>query len=404
MHMPTRYNVLYILVDELRRQSVGHLGGPPVTPRIDRLAADGATFAGVSCAYPMCSPSRAALLTGRWPHALTDTAGEPYLLNTRRLDPKWRTYGNVLTDAGYACGWIGKWHNDAGPARTFIPPGPRRGGFDGYWAGVEPSSPRLAPFYFDEDGRKITPGATWEPEMQIDLAERFLEGHAAGDRPFCLTVSMLPPHAPLALPASHQHLLAEAEAALEAVGGRDALHPNVPGRLLEEAWHESIAYHANTLGIDRCVGRLLDALDRLGLADGTLVVFTSDHGDHLLSHGLTGKNQAYEEALAVPLVLRLPDVIPPGVRIDELTSQIDLVPTMYDLCGVGVPDEVQGRSLVPLLARAAGGGPARGLLQRGAPSLVRLPLRPGCRRQHAGGDDEAVEARRPLRRQHRRGC
>ena len=135
--------------------------------------------------------------------------------------------------------------------------------------------------------------------MQTDLAIEFLREQSNAKQPFALMVSWLPPHGPHDLPSDEQPLFTRAQEEL-AAHPDNALRANVPDRLREVALEESVTYHANVLGVDALVGRLTQTLGELGLAENTIVVFTSDHGDCLWSHGLQGKNQFYEEAAAIP--------------------------------------------------------------------------------------------------------
>lgn len=347
----TRPNILYILVDQLRRDALGHHGGPMPTPHLDRLADEGVSFSRAYCAYPMCFPARAALLSGQCCHALRDAEGEPYMYNNRRLALDTPTYAKALRDAGYRCGYVGKWHNDAG-GQKFIPPGPRRQGFDDYFAGTEGGSPRTQPFIFTDEGEKIEYGEMWEPDLQTQLACDYLTTASKREEPFCLVVSYVPPHEPLDLPSTRADLLDRAKQTLD-----PQLRPNVPDRLAEQAHRQHLEYYANVLGIDDCVGDLLNSLDQNNLADDTLVMFVADHGDHLLSHGLRGKNQGYEEAVAVPTIFRWPSKIKPTGLHNTFVNHIDLAPTLLDFAGVEPPDSMQGRSLAPLLRGETDAGP-----------------------------------------------
>lgn len=339
-------NVLFILVDQLRRQAVGHLGGPVHTPNIDALARGGVSFTRGYCAYPMCTPTRAALLTGRYCHALRDTEGRAYMFNNRRLELEVDTYAKMLGDRGYRCGYVGKWHNDGGGGH-FVPPGPRRQGFDDFFAGTEGSTPPTAPFVFDDDGRKRSFGEAWEPDVQVDLALRYLDRVADAAEPFCLTVSFSPPHAPLDFPPGRGALLDRARSQL------DSLRPNVPERLNEDARTISERYHAAVIGIDECVGELVGALEDHGIRGNTLVVFVSDHGDHLLSHGLRGKNQCYEEAVGVPMIFNRPGTIREAGPVNAFANHIDVAPTLLDLCGIPSGEQMHGTSLAKLLRNDA---------------------------------------------------
>jgi len=340
-------SILFILCDQLRRDSIGHLGGPVPTPNIDRLAREGVTFCQAYTNYPMCTPARAAILTGRWPHALRDEHGSPYFRNDVLLDVDEIGLAKSLRDAGYRCANIGKWHLDRSGSGGHVPEGPRRHGFDDYWLAVHASHAHSNPFYYDSDGTRVDCGEVWEPDVQVRLALDYLEDCAGDDRPFFLHLSFGPPHAPFDLPPTRADLFDRVRAM------NLDLSPNVPHRVAELAREEMIGYHANVMGIDDVVGELLRGLDDLGLAGNTIVVFTSDHGSMLFSHGLREKNQFYEESAAVPLIVRLPGVVRQGVETSAFAHLSDIAPTLLAMCGVAVPDRMQGKSFAPLLTGQA---------------------------------------------------
>lgn len=349
--MAGKPNILFILVDQMRRDSVAHWGGPVPTPNLDRLAREGVSFRQAYCVNPMCTPARAALLTGRFNHALRDEDGDPYFLNDRLLATSEVTLARSLRDAGYDCSYIGKWHTDSAPGATHIPRGPRRQGFDGYWAGINCGSHRTEPFYFTDDGQRVDCGVRWEPDMQTDLAIDYLRRAAKEEAPFFLMMSYLPPHFPFDLPPERQDLFNRADDYAR------ALRPNVPARVSEEARAASIGYHANVMGIDDNVGRLLETVDTLGLGQETIVVFTSDHGDDLFSHGLCGKNQFYEEAAAIPLIIRWPGEVKTGVATETFVNLTDLAPTLLDAAATDIPARMQGKSVLPFLRGERESGP-----------------------------------------------
>ncbi len=336
-------HIIFIFPDQMRRDSLGSEGGPVPTPRMDRLAREGTSFARAYCNYPMCTPSRATLFTGRPAASLRDDCGRPYLANDRQLDPTETTYAHVLNAAGYCCSYFGKWHNaaDRGP----IPPGPLRLGFDGAFHSFQVAAPRLAPLDYDDDGQPVPSSASWTPFHETDCAIKVLESrHRSG--PQMLALAYSPPHEPYdELPPELHHLFEEARTHL----ARAPLPANVPAELAEEAREMRALYYAQVMGIDCAIGRLLDALDRLGIADNTLVVLSSDHGDQLLSHGLRSKNQCYDASLRVPLVFHWPGRIAAGRRIEHPVSLVDLAPTLVDFGMAPIPGRMIGRSLKPVL-------------------------------------------------------
>ncbi len=360
-------NVLLVFCDQLRPHALASYGGPVPTPNLDRVAGEGVRFSQAYCTYPMCTPARAALLTGRFCHALRDQQDYPYLYNNQLLDLDAPTFAKTLTAAGYNCSYIGKWHTDDAKYGKFIPRGPRRQGFDDEFYGLQCFSDITNPWHFSDDGQeKIQGTKSWEPDHQTDLAEDYLrraaERRQREGTPFCLTISYNPPHGPTDLPSERQHLLQTAREYIKET------RPNVPGynsetasatatNLYEEALESYVRYHANVMGIDECVGRLLSVLEHTELRDNTLVIFTADHGDDLLSHGCTGKNQFYEEAALIPLLINFPGQISEGRETSEFVNIVDLAPTILDFCGVQPDERVQGHSLKPLLTGETEKGP-----------------------------------------------
>jgi arylsulfatase A-like enzyme len=164
-------------------------------------------------------------------------------------------------------------------------------------------------------------------------------------------VSGLPPHGPLDLPPRYEPWREEAARRLAALGHR----ANVPERVRAAADEEWIGYHANVIGVDAIVGRLLAALDAAGLAEDTVVMLTSDHGSHVLSHGLRGKNQCYEEAVKVPWIVRWPGRIVAGRQAGDFCGLVDFAPTLLELAGVAAEPAMQGRSLAGVLLRGERG-------------------------------------------------
>lgn len=347
-------NVLFIMTDDLRRDSLSFYGGPVETPHLDKLASESVAFNQAYCVYPMCTPSRASFLTGRFPHALTDVNDRTYFFNDWLLDTNEVTVAKSLSSAGYRCAYIGKWHNDKGNAGTHIPRGRRRLGFNDFWAGVNARSHRTHPFYFNDNGEKIEVGEKWEADLEADLTVDYLKKAAAEEngKPFFLVCSLNPPHGPLDLSVNRKYLLEEAEKQFS------GLRPNVPPQVEDEAKDLWIKYHANVLGVDDVVGRLMRTLDKLDLSKNTLVVFTADHGESLFSHGLQGKNQFYEEATAIPLFFRAPSgQMLSGKLTSEFANMTDIAPTVLEFCGIPVPERMQGKSLLPLLTGRTDSGP-----------------------------------------------
>jgi len=332
-----RPNLLFVFADQWRAQNIGYLDPEVHTPHLDRFAAEGARFDNAVSALPVCTPYRAMMLTGRY--ALSTRM----LLNDVRLPESEISIAEVLKDAGYQTGYVGKWHLD-GPWRwEWTPPGPRRQGFD-FWAGIDCQHRYLDAFYYRDTPEKIRIEG-YEPDHQTDVAIEFLRERQM-DKPFCLFLSWAPPHDPYdQVPEEFLDLYDPASITLRQ-NCRDERH------------RKQIAqYYAHITALDTCFGRLMTTLDELGLRENTVVVFTSDHGDMLGSQGRAKKQLPWEESLMVPFLLRHPGVVKAGSRIESPLNAVDIMPTLLALLGVPSPSCVEGSDLSHLLLGGSGRAP-----------------------------------------------
>jgi len=329
VHKRRRPNVLFILPDQLRAQSVGCLGNSEViTPNIDRLAAEGLTFENTVSNTPVCCPARAILMTGQYCHSNGMTA------NDLRLSVDHTCVAQVFQAGGYRTGFIGKWHLDGGPRNPgFVPPGPRRQGFE-YWAANQCSHEHFRNWYFRDTAEPIKTDK-FETDVWADLGVEFLEETKNDDRPFFLCVFSGPPHNPYKAPPEY-----------ESKYNPDTLtmRPNYqPGEGLPTP-KDIASYYAMTTSIDDQVGKLLKCLDDLGLREDTIVLFSSDHGDMLGSQGMPLKRKPWEESIRVPGIIRYPREVQAGGREDSLLSIVDFAPTLLGMCGLHIPGEMQGHN------------------------------------------------------------
>ncbi|MBS1815683.1 MAG: sulfatase [Acidobacteria bacterium] len=329
-----RPNVLYILCDEWRAQSLGYAGDPNVkTPAIDALAAQSVNVSQMISGLPVCCPYRATLMTGQYP--LTHGV----FINDVPLEPKDTTLGEAFQHAGYKTGYIGKWHLYGSPdghygrRESYIPPD-KRFGFE-YWKACECTHDYNKSIYYEgnDPTPKIWPG--YDAIAQTDDACNFLADHAKQKDPFFLVLSFGPPHFPLhTAPADDQAMWK---------GHNIVLRPNVPKELAEQAKNDLRGYYAHMTALDECVKKLMEMLDKQGLADDTIVIFTADHGDMMRSQGLTTKQFPWEESLRVPFLIRSPKQLGRNGRENKLLmSAVDIMPTLLGMCSIPVPKTVQG--------------------------------------------------------------
>ena len=345
MNEAKRPNLLFVFADQLRACACGCYGDDFArTPTLDALAAGGVRATNCFANSPVCGPMRGTMWTGTHPTRHGVVAND---LAVRTDLP---SLGTSLRDAGYRTGYVGKWHLDGVPRRKFTPPGPRRLGFDDFWAAFNCAHDYFRPYYFRDTGKRIEPGG-YEPVVQTDLACQFLQTAKDDPRPFALVVSWGPPHDPYPqVPDEYRAMFDPADVPLRPNVKLDA--DNILARRLEP--RRTLAdYYAATTALDDQLARLLACLDAAGLTDDTIVVFGSDHGDMLWSHGWMKKQSPYEESVHVPLVLRGPG-LPRGRACDAMIGLVDLMPTFLGLCGVGVPPTVQGRDLSAALRGETG--------------------------------------------------
>ena len=378
-----RPNLLFIFTDEQRADTMAAYGNSIIqTPTLNRLTAQSTVFDQAYVTQPVCTPSRSTILTGQWPH----TNGLRH--NNIPLSPETRCLPEFLESGDYYCGYHGKWHlgDELYLQHGFDEWVSIEDGYNSHFTKGRDKSKKSdyhhwlienghTPQNGDRFGRgeaTSLPEQWGKPKFLGDNAGRFIRENK--ERPWCLYVNFLEPHMPFYGPRDDQHDLDE----ITLPANLD--HPPTEDQPLKARYYAR-AYRENGFGdrfqlktdrdwrrlicnywglcslVDHHVGRILDTLTECGLDDNTIIVYTSDHGDMMGSHRLLAKTVMFEEAVRVPLIVKLPGQTKPR-RIMGPVSQIDLVPTLLDLMGEPVPegDELQGKSLGDVL-RAD--GPAR---------------------------------------------
>jgi len=327
-------NILFVLTDQMRGEVMNCAGVENViTPNLDAFAAEGTRFTRAVSNTPLCGPARATIMTGL--HAMS----HHLVSNDIMLSTDFRCLAECLNDGGYACGYIGKWHIDSNDRGIFVPPGPRRRGFDDLWAAYNCNHDYFEGYYYLDDN----PDPVWidgyEPLAQTDLAVDYLRRRAKEEEPFFLFVSYGPPHSPYdQVPEDHLAMYPADEIEFKA-NASECIRPH----RLAAARRRLAGYYAHVSALDACFGRLLDALDRENLCDNTIVIFTSDHGDLMYSHGPSNrKHEPWFESVNIPFLVRWPGRVPAGRASDGLISLVDVMPTLLSLCGAAVPEGVEG--------------------------------------------------------------
>lgn len=308
------------------------------TPNMDRVAAEGVRFRNAFVVNSLCAPSRANFLTSRYSH-MNGVANNhtPYPLDSV-------SHASVLSKAGYKTGYFGKFHMGGQTGQ--------RPGFDYSASFIGQGQYIDCPF---EINGKPTPTTGYVDDVSTNYALEFMKENK--DRPFSVVLGLKAVHGPRTPPEKYKTLYA-GESGKPPVNAAP-LAPYLADRPMNagptEKWGTDnfLNYFRTLQGADDNLGRLLQALDDLKLADDTAVIFCSDNGYFFGEHGLGDKRAAYDESLRIPLVMRYPKMVKPGSLNDAMVLNIDLAPTLLDLAGVPIPESMQGKSWKPLLAGTA---------------------------------------------------
>ncbi len=376
----TKFNILWIGVDQMRADSLTN--SQVQTPHLDLLAQEGVQFQRAYSPSSLCTPSRGSMFTGLYAfnHGM-GTNCDMYHALARELPHPEQLLHTHLLDLGYRCGFTGKWHvgTELGPVDYGFEgmniPGygdlRRDEGYQEYLHdnGLSYGSIKN-PIYANHDQQTLIAGE-WNGPLEstptyyltnytLDLLDEFARSYREDDQPFFLTCQYWAPHGPN-LP-SPEFVGRHIREAIPAPDNYPDDYTGKPRRLARfvnsffqklpdswDAWQQvaGLSYDFTTL-VDEQIGRLLTRLGELELADNTIVVFTSDHGDMMGSHGLQDKGFMYEEAHRVPLIIRLPGQRVGNIR-HELVYNMDIMPTLFDLIGKEMDTAVDGQSLVPFL-------------------------------------------------------
>jgi iduronate 2-sulfatase len=368
---PSRLNVLFLIADDLNND-LGAYGAPVRSPNIDKLAARGVKFDRAYTQYPLCSPSRSSLLTGRRPNAtgvLTNPpATNPMSPHFREKLPEAVTLPQLFRTNGWFAARVGKLYHYGVPLTIGT------GGLDDYPSWDLTINPRGRDREVHDRIFSLRPGqfggtVSWLAEGGADVeytdgiaaaeAVRLLERFKRNGESFFLAVGFYRPHTPYVAPKRYFDLYPRDRIELPRLSDSDRSRtPEAAYRsalkeqdaMTDDQRREAIqAYWASITFMDAQAGHVLDALDRLGLSDSTIVVFTSDHGYHLGDHGLWQKMSLFERSARVPLIIAAPGARARGVTVRGLAELVDLYPTLADLTGLKPKAPVDGVSLAQML-------------------------------------------------------
>jgi arylsulfatase A-like enzyme len=361
-HEDERPNIIFFFADQLRNQSLSYNGETNIsTPNIDMLAGEGVTFTNAVSTCPICGPYRGMLQTGRYP---TNTG---LLINWVDPDTSQTSLAEIFSSNGYKTGFIGKWHlcagylkkygieydesstihgekmkgfNDPNNHSEFVPPGSYRMGYD-FWAAYNFHTNFAENCYYYRDTPEKKYFEPYETNGQVDVAIDFMEKSKDDNRPFMLMIAPHVPHNPW----KPEDVPGEC---LEQVNKELVVRKNVEGPLVPEEhledWDPRV-YYAMIKNIDNNIGRLMKYLRDSGLEKNTIVVFTSDHGEMLGSHGKNYKMVPYAESVDVPLIFYWKDHFEAGTKSNSIYTPIDYMPTLLSLADIEVPAFADGMDL-----------------------------------------------------------
>lgn len=344
------YNILYIFADQMHGFAMGCMGNTDVkTPNLDRLASEGVLFRNTYTNAPVCTPYRGVLLTGKYA-SQTGVTG-----NCHALPRGIPTIADRLNEGGYRTSYVGKWH--LGDTGNIAVSPELRGGFQDF-IGYQCYNDYLSDvWFFDEQGRRHT-YEKHRTDATTDVALERLDSLA--DSRFALFVSYQNPHYPVQPSPEYEALYAGATITrrpnvMPIDPYTRTQSPPVPdpgkdpnylkyGNNLDEYIR---LYYAMITQLDSNIGRIMARLEQLGLAENTVLMFTSDHGDMQGSHGLKNKQVFWEESTRVPLIVRVPNGLQ-GSTSEALISTVDFYPAIMEYCGLDEVPDMEGTSFARL--------------------------------------------------------
>jgi len=330
-------NIVYILTDQWRGSALGYAGNPDVkTPNLDAFAKASVNFTNAVSVTPVCTPHRAALLTGKFP----TTTG--MFLNDIYLPSEEVTMAELFKAEGYKTAYWGKWHLDGHGRSTYIPK-ERRQGFE-YWKALECSHNYTKMPYYDNDNPELKHWEEYSPFAIVKDANQYLEQHANDKVPFLAVVSIATPHYP--------HGSAPKKYKAMYPPGTLTLNPNISEEFKERSRKELQGYYAHATATDEAIGSLLAKIKELKLSDNTIIVFSSDHGEMMGAHGVKPfvKQLAWDEAARVPFLISYPNIGEhKGKVINAPLTTPDILPSLLGLAKIEIPKDIEGENLSELI-------------------------------------------------------
>ncbi|GAB7255955.1 sulfatase family protein [Polaribacter sp. OB-PA-B3] len=330
-------NIVYILTDQWRGSALGYAGNPDVkTPNLDAFAKESVNFTNTVSVTPVCTPHRAALLTGKFP----TTTG--MFLNDIYLPKDEVTMAEIYKKEGYNTAYWGKWHLDGHGRSTYIPK-ERRQGFD-FWRALECSHNYTKMPYYDNENSTLKHWKKYSPFAIAEDANSYLEKHAKDKNPFLALISIATPHYPHgSAPKKYKDMYLPASL---------TLNPNTADKFKERARKELQGYYAHATATDEAIGNVINKIKELGLLENTIIVFSADHGEMMGAHGVKPfvKQLAWDESIRVPFLIRYPNINNnKGKVVNAPITTPDILPSLLGLTNINIPKEIEGENLSDLI-------------------------------------------------------
>lgn len=340
-------NVLYVFSDQHRAASLqGETLCPVIAPALDRFRRENLSMDTCVSNYPLCVPHRAILISGLYSNQSHVTG------NGQTLEPIVPGLGETFQKAGYCTGYVGKWHLYHGE-NVFVPKGPYRFGFEDWhaWANTNQHYDGIT---FDQKTGERVKMLGYQPTRMTDQAIEFINKQKGSDQPWLIVLSWNPPHPPFDPPADERDIYDPSSLQLRPnvrlSTSADKLQLPYPQlESFDTLRKAEQGYYGGITAVDKEFARLLDTLDENGMADDTVVVYTSDHGEMMGSHGHMAKQMPHEESCSVPFFVRVPGMKRRGRKSDALFASIDIYPTLCGLAGIPIPKHCTGRDFSDLM-------------------------------------------------------
>ncbi|AJR04478.1 sulfatase family protein [Siansivirga zeaxanthinifaciens] len=330
-------NIVFILTDQWRGSALGYAGDPNVsTPNLDAFSKEAVNFTNAVSVTPVCTPHRAALLTGRFP----TTTG--MFVNDIYLPSEELCMAEIFKAEGYSTAYWGKWHLDGHGRQNNVMP-ERRQGFD-YWKGAECDHNYSKEHYYANNDPEKKYWEGYSPFAIVKDANEYISSHAKDQNPFLMLISLATPHYPHdSAPKKYKDMYPQETL---------KLRPNVPKELEVRTREELQGYYGHCTATDEAIGNVLNKIKELGIWDNTIIVFSADHGEMMGSHGVRPfvKQMAWDESVRVPFLISYPEIGKhKGTTVMAPINTPDILPSLLGLSNIEIPKTIEGENLSKLI-------------------------------------------------------